>query len=201
MPDAVRERPTARSRAKDDRRTALLAAAARLFALRGFDGVSIEDLGAAAGVSGPAVYRHFPSKQAVLAALLVEASARLHEGGLAVVADADGDLDALGSLVRFHADFALGRPDVIRVQDRDLESLADDERRTVRTLQRSYVELWVGVLARLAPDVDPAHLRVRAHATFGLLNSTPHSAAGVPAAAVRPLLETMALAALGHGGS
>src|SRR5690554_6494734 len=108
---------TARERAKADRRSALLEAAARLFAARGYDGVSIEDLGTAAGVSGPAVYRHFASNQDVLAALLVEPSTRLHDGGQAVVAAARDDLDALRSLVAFHVDFALGEPDVIRVQD------------------------------------------------------------------------------------
>ena len=38
---------------------------------------------------------------------------------------------------------------------------------------------WVGVLEGIHPDADPAVLRMRAHAVFGLLNSTPHSAAGL----------------------
>ena len=58
-----------RSEAKAQRREALLAAAAHHFAERGFNGVSIEDLGTAVGMSGPAVYRHFESKQALLAAI------------------------------------------------------------------------------------------------------------------------------------
>lgn len=190
--------PTTRGRAKADRRATLLAEAARLFASRGFDGVSMEDLGAAAGVSGPAVYRHFPSKQGVLAALLVGASERLRDGGRAVVATSPDDASALRGLVRFHVDFALADPDVIRVQDRDLDALADDDRRSVRALQRAYVELWVGVLASLAPDADPAELRLRAQATFGLLNSTPHSVRSLSRRRVAPLLEEMALAALGR---
>lgn len=188
--------PTARKQAKADRRAVLLASAARLFAERGFDRVSIEDLGAAAGVSGPAVYRHFPGKQAVLAALLVEVSEALHDGGQRVVAAAADDGDALRSLIRFHVDFALANPHVIRVQDRDLDSLADADRHTVRTLQRGYVELWVSVLARLRPEADPAELRIRSHATFGLINSTPHSARPTPRGAIRDLLEQMAWAAL-----
>lgn len=195
---AAGPRRTARARAKADRRTALLAAAARLFAARGYDGVSIEDLGTAVGVSGPAVYRHFASKQHVLAAVLLEPSTALHDGGHAVVAAARDDLAALRGLVRFHVRFALAQPDVIRVQDRDLDSLGEDDRRTVRALQRRYVELWVAVLQRLRPGADPSELRLRAHATFGLLNSTPHSAARVTPDAARPLLERMALAALGH---
>lgn len=194
--DAPADAATARDRAKAERRAALLTAAAALFAERGFPRVSLDDLGAAAGVSGPAVYKHFASKQAVLAAILVGASEGLLAGGRAVVASAGADARAaLEGLVAFHVDFALANADVIRVQDHDLDSLADDDRHTVRALQREYVELWVDVLARLRPsDARPA-LRTRAHACFGLINSTPHSSR-VGARAARSILESMALAAL-----
>ena len=192
---------TSRSRAKADRRSALLSAAATLFAQSGFNGVSIEDLGAAVGVSGPAVYRHFSGKQAVLAALLIDVSEDLVAGGRTVVTVTTDAAAALGDLVRFHVDFALSNPEVIRVQDRDLDSLVESDRHRVRLLQREYVELWVGVLHRVHPAVDEALLRIRAHATFGLLNSTPHSARVSSRAAERALLEEMALAALGLPGA
>ena len=83
-------RATQRSQAKENRRQALLSAAAALFAVDGFNRVSLEDLGAAAGVSGPAVYRHFAGKQAVLGALLLSVSQDLLDGGRRVVADSDG---------------------------------------------------------------------------------------------------------------
>jgi len=60
---------TTREQRTDARRAQLLAAAARLFRRHGFHGVGMDDIGAAAGVSGPAVYRHFPGKQALLAAI------------------------------------------------------------------------------------------------------------------------------------
>ena len=184
---------TSRGRAKADRREALLAAAAALFAEHGFGRVSLEDLGAAVGISGPAVYRHFDSKQAVLAALLVGVSEELLSGGRGVVSAAASDSEALGSLIRFHVNFALSNPDVIRVQDRDLSSLLDADRHTVRALQRGYVELWVSVLERVHPSADATALRIRAHATFGLINSTPHS---VRTGDTRAILEQMALAGL-----
>jgi AcrR family transcriptional regulator len=189
---------TVRARAKADRREALLDAAASLFADRGFTRVSLEDLGAAVGVSGPAVYRHFEGKQAVLGALLVGVSELLSSGGRAVVDSARDDAAALTALIAFHVDFALANADVIRVQDRDLDSLAEPDRHSVRTLQRSYVELWVDVLGRLRPAEERAALRTRAHAAFGLINSTPHSGGtrGVELAQTRAILERMALAAL-----
>ena len=175
----------------------MLDAAARLFAERGFNGVSLEDLGGATGVSGPAVYRHFDSKQAVLAALLIDASTDLVTGGHAVIEHATDDAEALRALIRFHTEFALGNRNVIRVQDRDLPSLAGTDRHTVRALQRRYVELWVRVLARRHPNEDTAVLRMRAHATFGLINSTPHSSSrSVSIATMQRELERMAWASL-----
>ena len=191
---------TQRSQAKENRRKALLTAAAALFAADGYNRVSLEDLGAAAGVSGPAVYRHFAGKQAVLGALLLSVSQDLLEGGRSVVEGSAGPAAALAGLVEFHVDFALSNPDVIRVQDQDFSSLDDDDEAEVRTLQRNYVELWVDVLAGLHQDTDPAELRMRAHATFGLINSTPHSVRNhgrrMALKRARPLLESMALAAL-----
>lgn len=184
---------TPRSQAKADRRQALLSAAARMFADRGFDGVSMEELGAAAGVSGPAVYRHFDGKQAVLAAVLVDVSEGLLAGGEAAVREHPVPGDALRALIGAHTGFALENADTIRVQDRDLDSLTPADRHAVRSLQREYVELWVGVLGRIRPDEDAAARRVRAHAVFGLLNSTPHSGRG---AATGRILERMAYTAL-----
>ncbi len=191
---------TQRSQAKEERRLALLTAAATLFGENGFSRVSLEDLGAAAGVSGPAVYRHFPGKQAVLGELLLSVSRDLLNGGRNVVLEAGEPSAALRGLVGFQVDFALKNPDVIRVQDRDFGSLSDADQAEVRSLQRSYVEIWVSVLGQVHEGTDPADLRVRAHAAFGLINSTPHSVRQhgrrIAAKSARPILEQMAMAAL-----
>ena len=191
---------TERGRQKADRRDAILTAAATLFAERGYSGVTIEDLGAAVGVSGPAVYRHFPGKAAVLAAILSGASRALLRGAEQVLAEAPDAGSALRSLIAHHVDFALGDADVILVQDRELEQLDLGARHEVRLLQRQYVELWVDVLSRLRPDRAETELRFRAHAAFGLLNSTPHSAR-IPGrrpadGTIRGILEEMAWASL-----
>ena len=191
---------TERDRAKADRQAAILHEAARLFAERGYSGVSLEDLGAAVGVSGPAVYRHFENKQALLGAILVRVSERLRAGGRAVVEAGGTPDEQLRAIIAFHVDFALADADVIRVQDRDLASLRDEDRHTVRRLQREYVELWIGILSGLHPSHSESDLRVRAHACFGLINSTPYSSRGLRGApadsTVRGILETMAFAAL-----
>ncbi|MBN9179495.1 MAG: TetR/AcrR family transcriptional regulator, partial [Microbacterium sp.] len=133
-------------------------------------------------------------------AILVRVSERLRAGGERVVKTVPGAPEQLTALIRFHVDFALTDADVIRVQDRDLASLSEDDRHRVRRLQREYVEVWIAVLRRLHPGRSEQELRVRAHAVFGLINSTPHSVRGVRGApgepAVRAILQEMAAAAL-----
>jgi AcrR family transcriptional regulator len=178
------------------RREQLLGVAAGLMAERGYHGVSINDLGAAAGVSGPALYRHFTNKQAVLGAMLVGISQRLLATGQARVAATGSPEQALVALLAWHVDFALGEPDLIRVQDRDLASTTPEDRSRVRRLQRAYVELWVAQLRAVRPELPEAVARARVHAVFGLLNSTPYAGRGLDRDQMARLLQGLGSAAL-----
>ncbi|WP_047869294.1 TetR/AcrR family transcriptional regulator [Nocardiopsis sp. RV163] len=183
-------------RSAGERRAALLGAAARLFAERGYRGVSIDDLGRAVGTTGPALYRHFRGKQELLGAVLVDVSERLALRGGELVARASGAEEALEALLRGHIAFALDEPDLITVHDRELGNLTDADRRRVRRLQRGYVEQWVGVLGELRPDASATVLRAAVHAVFGLLNSTPHSRGELSRRHMAGLLLEMGRAAL-----
>ncbi|GAA1124186.1 TetR/AcrR family transcriptional regulator [Citricoccus alkalitolerans] len=182
---------TWRATQKANRRTALMESAARLFAERGFAAVSTTELGEAVGMSGPALYKHFASKDALLAEILVDASERLLAGCRAILAEAESEdrvtdpAQTLERLVRFHLEFATTDPDVIRIQDRELPSLAPKDNQSVRRLQREYVQLWDAVLSGLRPELDDGERQVRLLGTFGLLNSTPHSAGPTPIRATR----------------
>jgi AcrR family transcriptional regulator len=193
--------PNPRSRRKSDRRLQLLAAAERLFAERGFVAVRLEDIGAAAGVSGPAIYRHFPNKESLLVELLVGISTRLLAGAREVQSREADAAAALDGLIDFHLDFALGEPDLIRIQDRDLAYLPTAAERQVRRAQRQYVEVWVGVLRQIEPKLAETDARLMAHAVFGLLNSTPPSLKPDGTARSRAVMRAMTVAALTMGAS
>ncbi|MGW2559017.1 SACE_7040 family transcriptional regulator [Streptomyces sp. NPDC001514] len=181
------------------RREQILKEAARLFAERGFHGVGVDEIGAAVGISGPGLYRHFAGKDAMLAELLVGISGRLLDGGRRRVAEADGDggpEELLASLIDGHIDFALDDRPLITLHDRELDRLRDSDRKLVRQLQRQYVELWVDVVRKLHPEVPEGQARAAVHAVFGLLNSTPHLGSygnGLPGrAAMEELLRKLA---------
>jgi AcrR family transcriptional regulator len=205
MVSGTESRPAARGR-NGTRREEILDAAARLFADRGYHGVSIDDIGAAVGMSGPGIYRHFASKEDVLAQMLLGISQSLHdEGGRRVVAAPDG-VAALDALLRWHVEFSLSQPALITVHGRELGNVPDPARRQIRRLQRLYVEEWVTVLSEVLPGAPQARLRAAAHAAIGLLNSTPYTlgksgTAELGTGAMADLLCTMARAALLAAGA
>jgi AcrR family transcriptional regulator len=178
------------------RRQQILETAAELFAARGFHGVSVADLGAAVGISGPGLYKHFAGKDAVLAEMLVSISEELLTVGRQRVAEAPDAVAAVRALVDWHVEFALRHRPLIVVQDRDWESLPEADRERVRTLQREYVELWADRLRAAHQDLEPDQARAMSHAAFGLINSTPHSGL-LPDGDMSLLLREMALNSLG----
>lgn len=166
-----------------------------MFADRGYGATSIDDLGAAVGVSGPAIYHHFQGKQALLAAMLVDVSERLLAAGRDCVDAAASDEAALEALVAMQVEFALDEPDLIVVHGRELRHLEPEQAHRVRALQRQYVDVWVDVLQRRVPTANRARLTAAVQAAIGLVNSTPY-VGRLPRKSLAPLLREMATAAL-----
>lgn len=177
-------------------REQLLSATADLVAERGFAAVGILDIGAAAGVSGAAIYRHFASKQDLLIALLDRVVEGLRDGARAAVADARSPDEALEALITAHVDFALRDRSIIAVYDQEAHTLPDDDRRRIRRTQRAYAETWVEVLRSRTPELEPDVARAAVHAAFGLVNSVSDYRTELPYEDLRELLVNMTVAAL-----
>src|SRR5258705_2955824 len=103
--------PAGQQPRRRSRRDEILEIAVGLFATRGYHGVSMDDIGAAAGVTGPALYHHFAGKEAMLAAALIPVSEQLLAGGQARIAESSDDPAAgLAPPVDFHGQFAPPNP-------------------------------------------------------------------------------------------
>lgn len=177
------------------RQQQILDIAAELFAENGFHGVSVHDIGRACGISGPALYKHFEGKDEILAKSLIAISEQLLETGQARAGTASGPAEALEALIGWHIEFALRHPAFIVIQDREWANLDADGRSQVRALQLAYIDIWVTTLRELRPELDKPAARAAVQATFGLLNSTPHSAR-INETRMRELLSSMASEAL-----
>lgn len=178
------------------RREQLLEAAAQLFSSRGFHAVGIDDIGAAAGISGPGVYRHFASKQALLESLCDRAMTRMLDGAEHITETAGDPHTALESLVDLHVAFTVSERALIGVWVREARSLSDDVRRSLRRRMRAYEQPWLQVLGDLREDLEPAEVAVVTGSTLAMLNGTAFTTPVVEPAAQARLLRRMALAAL-----
>jgi AcrR family transcriptional regulator len=154
-------------------RERLLENGAALFAAKGFHGVGVEELGDSVGLTGPSMYRHFRTKGALLAEMLISVSKSLLEGATEVIEEDLDPKQTLSALIERHVEFAISHPDLIRVHERDFSNLEEDDARQVRRLQRRYVELWVDEIQLVRQNETAETARTMAHAVFGMLNSTP----------------------------
>jgi AcrR family transcriptional regulator len=219
------------TRARDpDRRQKILVAAGEQFARRGYHAVSLADIGAAAGIVGSGVYRHFASKSAILVALLDQVMDRLlAEAGRVMAAGRDSagrdtarqdtagrDLPGqdsagqdtagqdtaaqLDALIRGQVAFAVDDRYLVRLYQREVHTLPEADRRRLRRLQRHYVEEWVHLLAELRPGLDDGQARALVHAAIGAIQSVASYDSGLPRRQQVELLERVARACLARGG-
>ena len=177
-------------------RQRLLENGAALFAAKGFHGVGVEELGISVGLTGPSIYRHFPSKSALLAEMLITVSQSLLDGAKEVLTQNLNPDQALSAFIERHIDFAISHPDLIRVHERDFGSLEEEDARLLRRLQRRYVELWVDQIQLARPAESLESARTMAHAIFGLLNSTPRMRSTQQRSEVATLMSGLASRAL-----
>jgi len=193
----AQQRPHQRRRRDPDRKERILVAAAALGAARGFDAISMADIGAEAGIVGSGVYRHFDSKTAILVAMADRVMDRLMSRSAQIIATAPGDLAALSLLVRDHIEVTLTHRDALAVYHREVRTLPADERRRLSRLQRHYIEEWVHLLAPLRPDLSDGEVRLAVHAAIGAIQSTLFFRSGLADERLTELMEVMAHGCLG----
>lgn len=151
-----------------DRDRAILDAAAELFYEKGFHGTSVDQLGARAGVSGPALYRHFSGKDEILATLFNEAMDELAHATDAHDVDPDRDLERL---VRHHVQFAISNRHLVNVSQREDRSLPDPWLRQVNRRRLRYVRSWESAVSRCLPDAGQAEVAIATQTCLGMIFS------------------------------
>jgi AcrR family transcriptional regulator len=178
------------------RREAILAAALALFRQRTFHAVGIDEIGTAAGISGPGVYRHFPSKDSLLVALFDRISGQMLEGARAVAAEGGEPDETLRRLVDLHVGYASEERALLSVWYQDWRSLPAPDRQRVSRRQVEYMGEWTRALAEIRPDLSPKGAETVAYAAVNTINSVAFHDAGLPRAQLDPLLARLALAVL-----
>jgi AcrR family transcriptional regulator len=179
------------------RKQRILAAAADLVAQRGYHAVGMTDIGAAASITGSAIYRHFDSKSAVLVALFDRVIDELLSNANVLIRDTTDDHDALEKLVRDQVRFAIEERELLLVYMREIQNLPEDDSRRLRRKQRLYMEEWVHLLGELRSDLIDTEARALVHAAIGAIQSVLHYQSGLPAERLAELMTQAAMAVLG----
>lgn len=162
--------PTGHRPDLDSRREQLINAATELFDRRGFGSVSMNDIGAAVGIAGPSVYKHFAGKADLLAAAMTRGNERLH-AGLPLVHSAPDPQSALTILMRSHIEFSVQNSHLIGLLISECDQLPDKERAAARRAQRDYLDVWVRVVDEALPGRKPGELRLMVNAAFTVINN------------------------------
>ncbi|OLF17918.1 TetR/AcrR family transcriptional regulator [Actinophytocola xanthii] len=152
------------------RREELLTAATRLFRDRGYHAVSMEDIGAAAGIAGPSIYRYFPGKAAILVAAGYRMADRLARTAEAAVGDAVDPADALARLAESYVDTVLRSDNIMATFASELANLPDRDRKELVRVQRNYVARWTGLVRAVSPELSEADARTTVHAALTVVN-------------------------------
>ena len=182
--------------ARSPRQRELIAVAARLFAQRGYHAVGINDISGELGLTGPAFYRHYPSKEALLIAVLDDAiSSHLEEVGDLVSSISD-PLQTLTAIVDHHIDFVFDQTENIMTWRTEFRILPETDRHRLRYLQRLYTEEWVRALRQIRPELDIEQVRTMCHAAIAMLQSPTEFHNRLPREDVSPILASMVMGSL-----
>lgn len=184
---------------REARRDVILAAALDLASRRGFRQAGMDEIGAAAGYTGPALYRYFRSKSDLLVAL----HERLIDMQLVVTEDVrvlveQDPTAALALLVRSHAASVLENLDLYRLYLHERSELPHEDARRLQRKLDPYLEIWRAAIQGHAASVAPEEVRGLQGAVIGVLHSPIDFAPALPNAELALMLERAAWRVLGR---
>lgn len=154
------------------RREQLLRAATDLFHQHGYHPVSMEDIGAAAGIAGPSVYRHFPSKASLLSAICQRAADRLMLGTEYALhtSEPPDERVALRRLAESYVRTLTGSAELAVSFAIPTINVPERDRRELLRIQRDYVAQWVTLLTSVRPELTAHEAKITVHAALTIAN-------------------------------
>lgn len=180
-----------------NRKRAILDAAARLVAERGYAQVSMAAIGAEVGVAASAIYWHFSGKQELLVALFDDCLDRLLREQAAALAADGATTEALTAVTALQVAFVVDEHSFAKVYYREAPSLPDGEQARLRRKQRDYVAVWADLLATVRPELSPPLATDLVHVAIGAIQSALVHRSRLPAPQRRGALLAAALRAQG----
>lgn len=175
-PDVVEATTHPSPRSGQSRREQLLAAAIPLFAEHGYQSVGIEDIAAAAGLTGTSIYRHFEAKNDLLVAAMTRGAEWLRLDLSRALARTTTPEAALNELAASYVGLVIDQPGLISVLLSETAHLPDSDRTRILKEQRGYIAEWTHLMALVHPGQSPDVARVRVQAALSIANTCARNA-------------------------
>lgn len=188
--------PTETRKRRPGRRRQILESAARLFHEHGYHATGMDEIGAAAGITGPGIYRHFDSKADILEQLVRPTIERMLEQAHAIAETAETPRDALEGLTSNFIESLLANRAVASLVQRERRHLDPEIRAWVDEAELRHVDEWVAALRRLRPELPEPHAQAMIHAALWLCLSVAYYDSGLGRAEEAALMRKMATACL-----
>ncbi len=152
-----------------NRRQELLDCAVELFFLHGYHGVSMGQIGTAAGIVPSGVYRYFPSKAAMLVGALDRAAAGLAAAIDSATAESADPRAVLDGLCRAYIQLSFTSSKVMTVYFREIGNVPDAERRRLAGLQRENIGRYADAVSAVRPELSGVEATYLVHAAFAVV--------------------------------
>lgn len=175
-------------------RSRLVEAAVGLFTQKSYQSVTVAEIGRAANVTGPALYRHFASKEALLAAALHVIGERLVDDAQQILAEAESPEIALKRLLQTFARAAVvEKSRMVMGYFSEGAHLSTADRKKLDERYRRYVGVISDVLATVSPGLRDEERSLRVQAAMWMINSSPYYVSGLHEATLMDTLVDLAL--------
>ena len=192
--------PVQRRKRRPQRRDQILAAAVRLFHERGYHATGMDEIGAAAGITGPGIYRHFRNKEEILETLVKERGTTVLAEVQGIAEESDSAEGALEALADHYGRSLVANPSVSIVAMYERRTLSAETRGVLERMERLNIEEWVHVLSQVRPDLGDAEARVMVHAALGMGLAVCNFKSDLDDESLAALISSMVLAALRSDG-
>ena len=126
----------------------------------------------AAGVSGPAIYRHFSSKEEILLEAMRLAADEVQEANQEAEASTSKPRALLERYVRAYVRVALERSALIAVWTSEARHLSSARRSPMSKRLRAWTESWVDVLRSTRPGLTAEQAGLLVTGTIGMITTT-----------------------------
>ncbi|MCL1597795.1 MAG: TetR/AcrR family transcriptional regulator [Actinomycetia bacterium] len=169
MSDETGQNTASQTKRGHDRKERIIAVATDLFDRNGYHATGIDDIGAAAGITGPGVYRHFASKDDILMEVFDRIWLILR-GSVEVAKDLPPD-EALSLMVQTHVEFVVEHRVATTLFLKELQSLQQEYRAKVRRNDAVYLDAWAAAIVGSNEDLSSDEARIVVRSCIWAINA------------------------------